>query len=65
MLFRSGEVDEDWEKGKCGKCGEILWIVVKHKAVQTEMGRRGCCTMRKVEQERGTRRSGKRPELGV
>ena len=59
-----GEVEDDWEKGKCGKCGEILWVIVKHKEVQTEMGRRGCCTMRKVEQERGVRRSGKRPDIG-
>ena len=52
-----GEVEKQWPKGECGKCGEVLWVVVKEKGVQVEMGHRGCCTLRKTEQQVGGRRS--------
>ena len=48
-----GEVEDDWEKGKCGKCGEVLWVIVKHKAVQMEMGRR--CKCRQINRAKITR----------
>ena len=38
--------------------------IVKEKGIQVEMGHRGCCTLRKAEQQAGERRSGKKPQLG-
>ena len=46
----------------CEKCGTKR--LVSDKELQTEMGRRGCCTMRKTEKLLGARRSGKNPDVG-
>ena len=48
-----GDAEKQWPKGECGKCGEVLWVVVKEKGMQVEMGHRGCCTLRKTEQQVG------------
>ena len=59
-----GEVEKNFLRDQCKKCGEKIYIIVKEKGIQVEMGHRGCCTLRKVEQQLGERRSGKKPHLG-
>ena len=58
------QVEKNFCRDQCKKCGEKIYILIKEKGVQVEMGHRGCCTLRKVEQQRGERRSGKKPHLG-
>ena len=62
--MEEGEVEKQQEKAQCGNCGNIIFIIVKEKGVQVEMGHKGCCTLRKVECQLGARRSGKKPHLG-
>ena len=50
------------EEVACEVCGTVR--LVSDKELQTEMGRRGCCTMRKTEKLEGGRRSGKNPDVG-
>ena len=59
-----GEVEKEQEKAKCDNCGNVIFIIVKEKGIQVEMGHKGCCTLRKVECQLGARRSGKKPHLG-
>ena len=50
------------EEVACEVCGTVR--LVSDKELQTEMGRRGCCTMRKTEKLEGARRSGRNPDVG-
>ena len=60
----AGNVEKEWVKGTCLGCGMKIFVLVKEKGIQVEMGHKGCCTLRKAEQMAGERRSGKKPQLG-
>ena len=56
--LEEGEVEKQQEKAKCENCGNVIFIIVKEKGIQVEMGHKGCCTLRKVECQLGVRKSG-------